>query len=198
MYAHARRILTRCNYRQLSLAITLCLLVVPTHASTLKSSTIESFIASLQDMRAIFDDSAENELAEEFTDNDDWNMDLTRVYSDMVEELGNHPPTQRKVSAVAERHGFESLEQWGQIGDRIFTAYMAINMEGQPAMDTGAMENYMASIENLPEADKQNIRTMMEGAVQSNEVVRNAPVRDIEAVRPYIAEITALHEMEAR
>ncbi len=198
MYAHARRILSRCNYRQLSFAITLCLLVVPAHASTLKSSTIESFLASLQDMRAIFDDSEAGEPDEEFTDNADWNMDFTSMYSGMVEELGNHPPTQRKVSALAERHGFESLEQWGRIGDRIFTAYMAIHAEGQPAMDTGAMENYMALMENLPEAEKQNIRKMMESTVRSSEVIRNAPVRDIEAVRPYADEIMALHEMEAR
>ena len=198
MHAHARRILTRCNYRQLVLALTLCLLVMPAHASDLKSSTIESFLSSLQDMQTIFDDSEENELEESFADDDDWNMDLTRAYSDMVEELGNHPPTQRKVSAVAERHGFENLEQWGRIGDRIFTAYMAIQAEGQPAMDTGAMENYMALMENLPEAEKQNIRKMMESTVRSNEVIRNAPVRDIEAVRPYTDEITALYDMEAR
>lgn len=198
MYAHARHILTRCNYRQLSFAVTLCLLVVPAHASDLKSSTIESFLSSLQDVQAIFEDSGESELDEEFTDNADWNMDFTSMYSDMVEELGNHPPTQRKVSAVAERHGFENLEQWGRIGDRIFTAYMAIQAEGQPAMDTGAMENYMALMENLPETEKQNMRKMMESTVRSNEVIRNAPARDIEAVRPYTDEITALYDMEAR
>ncbi|WP_417568286.1 hypothetical protein [Marinobacter sp.] len=195
MYAHARRILTYCNYRQLTLAITLCLLVVPAHASDLRSSTIESFLASLQDMQSIFDDSEASEPDEEFTGSDDWNIDFTRMYSGMVDELSNHPPTQRKVGAVAERHGFESLEQWGRIGDRIFTAYMAIHAEGQPAVDTGAMENYMALMENLPEAEKQNIRKMMESTVRSNKVIRNAPVRDIEAVRPYADEIMALHEM---
>lgn len=198
MYAHARHILTHCNYRQLSFAITLCLLFVPAHASDLKSSTMESFLASVKDMDTILDDSEENGLEESFADDDDWNMDFSRAYSGMVEELGNHPPTLRKVSAVVKRHGFENLEQWGRIGDRIFSAYMAINMEGQPPMGTGAMENYMASIEGLPEADIQNIRTMMESAVKYNEVVRNTPVRDIEAVRPYMAELMALYDMEAR
>jgi hypothetical protein len=198
MYDHARRIIIHGNYRQLSLALMLCLLVLPAQAADLSSSTIQSFLASVQDMELVSDDSEENAVEESFAEDDDWDTDFSRMYSGMVEEVSNHPPTLRKVSAVAEHHGFKNLEQWGRIGDRIFTAYMAINMEGQPAMDMGAMENYMASLENLPEADIQNIRSMMEGAVKSHEVVRNTPVRDIEAVRPHMAELMALYEMEAR
>ncbi|MBU2953105.1 hypothetical protein [Marinobacter sp. F3R08] len=198
MHAHIRRITPHCNYRQLSLIFSLCLLVLPAHADTLKSSTIESFLASVQDMMPLFYDSEGNSPEESFAEDDDWNMDLTNMYSGMVKELSNHPPTLKKVSGVAKRHGFTNLEQWGQIGDRIFNAYMAINMEGQPAIDTRAMEDYMASLEGLPEADTQNIRAVMESAIKSNEVVRNTPVRDIEAVRPHLTDLMALYEIEAR
>ncbi|MDY6841278.1 MAG: hypothetical protein SV429_07220 [Pseudomonadota bacterium] len=201
MYAHTRPIITHCNYRQLSLVLTLCLLVLPAHADTLKSSTIESFLASLQDMESIFYELEENEPKAELADDaesDDevWSMDFTRMYSRLAEEMSKNPPVQRKLNAVAERHGFENLEQWGQTGDRIYTAYMAINMEGQPAMDMEAMENYMGSMEALPDADRQEIRTRMEAIVKSNEVIRNVPTRDIEAVRPYVTEIMALYRME--
>lgn len=181
---------------QLVLAVALYLVVAPSQASSLTDSTIESFMASLQDMQAIFEDSGEDSLDEEFADEGD-DMDFTSVYSSMVEELSNHPPTQRKVSAIAKRHGFESLAEWARSGDRIYTAYMAINMEGQPAMEENAMENYMASLEHMPEEEKNNIRRMMGSAIKSNESIRNAPTEDIEAVRPYLDDITALHEMDA-
>lgn len=197
MNAQARGVNVHRNCLQLSMVFTLCLLVMPAMAGSLKTSTIESFIASNQEVVTILDRTAAN-AATEFSEDEAWGLDFTSVYSGLVGELRNHPPTFRKVSGVVERHGFENLEQWGQMGDRIFAAYMAINMEGQPAADRGAMENYMASIEGLPEADLQNIRTMMEGAISSSEVARNAPVRDIEAVRPFITELKTLYETEAR
>lgn len=152
------------------LALMLCLVIAPAQAGALTGNTIESFIASLQDMEAVFEDSGE--------------------------EVSKHPPTQRGLSAVAKRHGFSNLDEWASAGDRIYTAYMAISMEGQPAMDESGMESYMASLEQLPEEERNNIRTMMESAIESNKTIRNAPREDIEAVRPYIDEITALHMQE--
>lgn len=196
MLIHVRSGALRGHCFQLVWAVALYFVVAPSQASTLTDSTIESFMASLQDMQAIFEDSGEDSLDEEIADDDDMDMDFTSVYSGMVEELSNHPPTQRKVSAIAKRHGFESLTDWARAGDRIYTAYMAINMEGQPAMDGGAMESYMASLEHMPEEEKNNIRRMMGSAIKSNDRIRNAPTEDIEAVRPYLDELTALHEME--
>lgn len=198
MFTHARSGAVRGHCFQLVLAVVLYFVVAPSQASTLTDSRIESFMASLQDMQAIFEDSGEYSLDEELADDeDDMDMDFANVYSSMVEELSNHPPTQRKVSAIAKRHGFESLAEWARSGDQIYTAYMAINMEGQPAMDESAMENYMASLEHMPEEEKNNIRRMMGNAIKSNESIRNAPTEDIEAVRPYLDEITALHDMDA-
>lgn len=199
MHTHAARTDIHRHCLQLSMVFTLCLLVMPAMADSLKSSTIKSFMASQQEVTTVLDQIAGNQATDFSDDDEDWNMDFTSVYSGFVDELSNHPPTLKKVSDVVESHGFENLEQWSRIGDRIFTAYMAIDMEGQPAVDTGAMESYMASLEEgLPEADMQNIRTMMEGAISSSEMARNAPVRDIEAVRPHIAEVRALYETEAR
>lgn len=197
MHSHATRIHINRAYLQLSMVFTLCLLVMPAMADSLKSSTIESFLASKQEVVTVLERTAEHQPTG-FSDDETWNMDFTSVYSGLVDELRNHPPTFNKVNGVVERYGFESLSQWSQIGDRIFSAYMAMNMEGQPAFDTGAMENYMSSIESLPEADLQNMRTMMEGAISSSEMARNAPAEDIEAVRPYVAELKALYETEVR
>lgn len=197
MHSHATRIHINRACLQLSMVFTLCLLVMPAMADSLKSSTIESFLASKQEVVTVLERTAENQPTG-FSDDETWNMDFTSVYSGLVDELRNHPPTFNKVNGVVERYGFESLSQWSQVGDRIFSAYMAINMEGQPAFDTGAMENYMSSIESLPEADLQNMRTMMEGAISSSEMARNAPAEDIEAVRPYVAELKALYETEVR
>lgn len=197
MHSHATRIHINRACLQLSMVFTLCLLVMPAMADSLKSSTIESFLASKQEVVTVLELTAENQPTA-FSDDETWNMDFTSVYSGLVDELRNHPPTFNKVNGVVERYGFESLSQWSQVGDRIFSAYMAINMEGQPAFDTGAMENYMSSIESLPEADLQNMRTMMEGAISSSEMARNAPAEDIEAVRPYVAELKALYETEVR
>lgn len=186
---------TPVHFFQTLLALILCLAIAPAQAEALTGKTIKSFMASLQDMEAVFEDSGEDVPDEEFED-DDMAIDFTRIYSGMVEEVSKHPPTQRKISAVAKRHGFGNLDEWARTGDRIYTAYMAITMEGQPVMDESEMEGYMASLKQLPEEERNNIRMMMEGAIESNKAARNAPREDIEAVRPYVDEITALHMEE--
>jgi hypothetical protein len=189
---HMRFSHTPVHFSQTLRALMLCLVIAPAQAGTLTSNTIESFITSLQDMEAIFEDSEEDVPDEEFED-DDMAIDFTRIYSGMVQEVSKHPPTQRKIRVLAKRHGFSSLDEWASAGDRIYTAYMAINMEGQPVMNESEMESYMASLKQLPEDERNNIREMMEGAIESNKTIRNAPREDIKAVRPYIDEITALH-----
>ena len=200
MYTHVRRILSHCRFHQLTLAITLCLLVVPTQAAGLDDAIIESYLSSLKDIRPIMDDAEVIEPDSEHADYNASNRGFGSTYprsSSMAEELRKHPPTYRKFSAIVERYGFESLEEWEQVGNRISAAYMAINMEGLPAFDTSAMESYMPSMEDLPAADQEYMRNMMESSAMFNRAARHAPTQDIEAVRPYTDEIMALQGIDA-
>lgn len=182
--------------------LTLCFLAAPAHAQTLNSSTIEPFIASLIELQTVLEESGEGTPDETFEDEDGSDTDPTKAFTSLAEELDNHPPTKDKVSSMVKRHGFSSLAEWAQTGDRIYTAYMAINMGDQPEMDgmmdENAIEDYMTSVGDvMSDARKKEIRAMMESAMKSNEAINNAPSEDIEAVRPYADKITAINEMDA-
>ncbi len=63
-------------------------------------------------------------------------------------------------------------------------------------MDMSGMDEYMAAMDYLPEAEKENMRRMMEGARKSTEAARNAPKADIEAVRPFADEFMEFQDMQ--
>ncbi len=202
MPAHSHFDITLIPSSLIAWTLTLCFLAAPAHAQTLNSSTIEPFIASVIELQTILEGAEEGTPDETFEDEDDNCTDPTKAFTSLAKELGNHPPTKDKVSSMVKRHGFSSLAEWAQTGDRIYTAYMAINMEDQPMMDgmmdENAIEDYMASVGDvMSDARKKEIRAMMESAMKSNEAINNAPSEDIEAVRPYADKITAINEMDA-
>lgn len=158
-----------------------------TQAQGLTDQTISSFIDSLK---------AAERLEPEFEDlsgdmdsqNDGTMPDFSRIFSDSLKELEGHQ-AYSQLEDLVQDHGFGSLEEWAATGDRIFQAWMAIEMEQQSPGAQEEMSAAMAEIENNPNMtaqQKAQMRAMMEGAMGAMQSASNAPPADIKAVRPHV------------
>jgi len=165
----------------------LALFSAGTQAQGLSDQTISSFIDSLK---------AAEQLEPEFEDlsddmdsqNDGTMPDFSRIFSDSLKELEGHQ-AYGQLEDLVQDHGFGSLEEWAATGDRIFQAWMAIEMEQQSPAAQQEMNAAMAEIENNPNMtaqQKAQMRAMMEGAMGAMQSASNAPPADIKAVRPHV------------
>lgn len=167
----------------------LCALIpLSVQAQTLTDQTIRSFIDSLktlQSMEGEFDDMTEELSA----DNGNAEMpDMSRIFSSSVSQLRGHEAYDR-LEDVAQDHGFANAQQWSQVGDRIFQAWTALEMGDQAPQVNQEMQKAMAEIDNNPhlsEAQKQQMRNMMGGAVSAMQEAANAPEADKQALRPHM------------
>lgn len=165
----------------------LALFSAGTQAQGLSDQTISSFIDSLK---------AAEQLSSEFEDlsddmdsqNDGTMPDFSRIFSDSLKELEGHQ-AYGQLEDLVQNHGFNSLEDWAATGDRIFQAWMAIEMEQQNPGARQEMDAAMAEIENNPNMtaeQKAQMRAMMQSAMGAMESASNAPPADVEAVRPHV------------
>ena len=165
----------------------LALFSAGTQAQGLSDQTISSFIDSLK---------AAEQLEPEFEDlsddmdsqNDGTMPDFSRIFSDSLKELEGHQ-AYGQLEDLVQDHGFGSLEEWAATGDRIFQAWMAIEMEQQSPAAQEEMSAAMAEIKNNPNMtaqQKAQMRAMMEGAMGAMQSASNAPPADIKAVRPHV------------
>ena len=91
--------------------------------------------------------------------------------------------------AVISEHGFDSIEQWGQVGDRITRAMVAIEVAEESPNAKAEMDYAMAQLEantTLTEEQKAMMRRQLETAMGVMDSASNAPPADIEAVRPHM------------
>lgn len=165
----------------------LTLFSVSTQAQGLSDQTISSFIDSLkaaEQLEPEFED-----LSEDMDSQNDGTMpDFSHIFSDSLAKLEGHQ-AYGKLEDLVQDHGFGSLEEWAATGDRIFQAWMAIEMEQQNPAAREEMNAAMAEIENNPNMtaeQKAQMRAMMEGAMGAMQSASNAPPEDIKAVRPHV------------
>lgn len=177
-----------------TLACLLTLSPLTVHAEALTDQTIRSFISSLEALQGMEDDY--DELATE--ENDGEMPDMSRIFSSSVEEMKGRD-MYNELEDVVQQHGFSSPEQWGEIGDRIFHAWGALEMGKQSGDMNQEMARAMEEIDNNPhmsEAQKQQMREMMGGAMSAVEQAANAPEADKQAVRPHIEALRAATESD--
>ncbi len=158
------------------------------HAESLTDSTVRSFINSLETLQGMedeFEGMAEGMSREDETEQ---MPDLSRIFSSSVEKMKGHG-MYRQLEDVVKQHGFSSPEQWGKTGDRIFQAWSALEMGEQSGQMNQEMAKAMEEINNNPnmsEAQKEQMREMMGGAMSAYEQAANAPEEDKRAVRPHM------------
>ncbi|AZR40948.1 hypothetical protein [Marinobacter salarius] len=173
----------------------LLLLLAPfaAQAETLTDQTIRSFISSLEALQGMEDeyDDLTDDLAPEEDDGEA--LDMSRLFSSSVEQMEGHD-LYNELEAVVKQHGFSDAEQWGRTGDRIFQAWSAIEMGEQSGQMNQEMAKAMEEINNNPhmsEAQKQQMRDMMGGAMSAMETASNAPEADKRALRPHLDALRA-------
>ncbi len=97
-----------------------------------------------------------------------------------------------QVEAVIRPFGFSSLDDWGAYGDRVMSAFMALNMREQHAGEM--MRKQLEALEkdtNIPAAQKQAMRQQMKKMQAMMESFASAPKADVEAVRPLLPRFEA-------
>ena len=175
----------------------LLLLLAPfaAQAETLTDQTIRSFISSLetlQGMESEFDEMTEDFPAEKGERGGEM-PDMSRIFSSSIERMKGHDLYNR-LEDVVEQHGFANPESWAKTGDRIFQARSALEMGEQSNTMNQEMAKAMEEINNNPhmsEAQKQQMRDMMGGAMSAMETASNAPEADKRALRPHLDALRA-------
>ncbi|MBC7326393.1 MAG: hypothetical protein H5T99_13950, partial [Moorella sp. (in: Bacteria)] len=129
-------------------------------------------------------------------DNGGTTPDFSRLFSDSLSQLKGRDSYSR-LEDIARNHGFNSLEEWASTGDRVFQAWMAIEMEQQNPAAQQEMNAALAEVENNPNMtaeQKTQMRAMMQSAMGAMESASNAPAADIAAVRPHLDALRAMSE----
>jgi hypothetical protein len=158
------------------------------HAETLTDDKIRSFISSLEALQGMEDeyDELPDGLATE--EGDTGMPDMSRIFSSSVEQMKGHD-MYNQLSDVVQQHGFSNPQQWGETGDRIFHAWSALEMGQQSGQINQEMAKAMEEINNNPnmsEAQKQQMRKMMGGAMSMMDNAASAPEADKRAVQPHM------------
>lgn len=171
----------------LILSCLLALAPLSAHAEALTDQTVRSFINSLEALQGMEDDF--DELTEDLADEEGGAEmpDMSRIFSASVERMKGHDMYNR-LEDVVQQHGFSSAQQWSETGDRIFHAWSALEMGEQSGQMNQEMAKAMKEIDNNPnmsEAQKQQMREMMGGAMSAYEQAANAPEADKRAVEPH-------------
>lgn len=181
--------------RILPALLALCLLPFAFHAKaeSLEDAEVESFIDSLGDLRA---------LSTKHDDLEVWGGSgapgsrrspgaEVNWMSDWVDEIEGHPGYSEFEDTV-EEHGFTGPEHWGQVGDRVLTAYFAATMDQQAPAMQAQIEERMHELENDPNMtaeEKQIMKETLNSSMAQVGAGSNLPSADIEAVRPYMDDL---------
>lgn len=162
-------------------------------AQSLTDGDIENFIDSLVELNSMEDEFADLELEMERQSEQgaDTMPDFEHLISDSISKIEDHPSFD-KFRDVIEDNGFDNPTEWGETGDRIFRAWMAIEMENQSPTVNADMARALEEIENNPnmtQAQKDQMKAMMGSAISAMEQASNAPAGDVEALRPHLQQL---------
>jgi hypothetical protein len=179
------------HYRQLAvvLAFILPLLSFSAYAQELTDNRIQSFITTLEKAAAM-----EPEFEDLNDSQDKETPDFSRIFSSSIEDLKGQDLYVRLESMV-QNHGFKNLKEWATTGDRIYGAWIAIEMEDQSPAMRGEMESALAEIESNPDMSAQQkaqMRAAMETALGFTQQASAASSADIEAVKPHLSALRAI------
>ena len=205
MPATQRTPLTR-TVRQLLPILILCVTqftlgAASASAEALTSDRVQAFLASLSAAQALEPEleAIQDEMEAESMDADTAAPDFSQIFSNTVRNMRGQPVYQR-LEGIVQEHGFSDLQQWSRTGDRIFRAWMAIEMQEQEPQAQREIAAAMAEIDNSPhmtDAEKAQMRAMMEGALSAMESAGSAPQEDLDAIRPHLDELRAFSESDA-
>lgn len=156
-----------------------------TQAEPLTEDKIQSFIDaqnSLPDFDAKYPglEAATDEL-----------LDMARPVSSAMPALQQFPEVRKNLEEAVTEHGFDSIEEWAEVGDRVYLAQFAISMQDMSAEERAISEQMMSAdhLEEMPEHMRERMRAMVAQSRQMMAAVENVPQEDIEKVRPFMSQL---------
>ncbi|SDX01863.1 hypothetical protein [Marinobacter mobilis] len=177
------------------MALLTMLLLAAGHAvaETLTEQDVKNFINSLEALQELEGEFAElaDDMNQEPDNGDPAIPDLGHLFSDAVGRMEGHPQFEQ-FSAIVKDNGFGNASDWGETGDRVFRAWMAIEMQGQSRAAHQDVANAIAEIDRNPSLtaeQKAQMKAMMQGAMSMMEQASDAPEADIRALRPHMEEL---------
>ncbi|BFN12283.1 MULTISPECIES: hypothetical protein [Marinobacter] len=194
----------RLNALQAGLLLLSLALAPLAHSENLTEDDVTSFIASMEAMQPLIDKHQDFIESIEDPADDEREVDFARMMSSMVDEVKGHEMYD-DLDDLVDDFGFSSPEAWARKGDRIVSAWFAIEMEAQPDMapDIAEMERAIAEMENnpdMPEAAKAQMREMMEQMMvtvkSASSAAKQVSDADKRAVRPHVERLKAVMEQD--
>lgn len=160
-------------------------------AAPLTEDQVQSFIDSMRDTEKL---DEEYPALEDELEADD--QDMTRPISSSMGVLDKYPEVRGRLEEIVEEHGFDDIEQWASVGDRVIVSMMAISVEQMPPEQRQMIES-MANPDIDPDAHEAVQQGMSEMAKNMRDMLAAADTasrEDMEAVRPYIGQLQAMGE----
>ena len=156
----------------------------PAKDQILTQRTVELFLASYPDVKAIADRHAQEKGAQLAGAADNLSAVIQAVSDDTA--IG-------EVDAAVQAHGFSGAKQWLSVATSVGRAYAYIRSGGQISNANRKLEKAIAKVEkNGFLNDKQKaklIKALREGA---GELLEEPPAENIAAVQPMTGEIDAI------
>src|SRR5690625_2786469 len=115
-------------------------------SSNLTDAQVRNFIASMPDVEVLGEQYPE---IDDGLDEDDDEIDFTNPISSGIAKMRGQE-AYKSLSQIVKRHGFSSPEQWGQVGDRVVRAMMALSMDEDYSSARAEMAEAMKQIDDNP------------------------------------------------
>jgi len=100
-----------------------------------------------------------------------------------------------QAMVILRKHGFDSVETWISVAQRVVTAYMSVKMAQEQPGVAEEMRRARAEIEASPDMtpeQKQQMLAMMEQSMASVRAMSSAPSEDVATVRKLLPELDAV------
>ena len=166
----------------------LCVSVAAAQDGPLSEGRINAFMASMLDLEA-WGDAHEDDIEDldDLFSEQAMSGDFTNPFAAATRIIESQSWA-GEVKDIIRSHGFDGLEDWARTGNRIFMAYMAVQMDANKSEMDAGMAEALKQIENsgMSEDEKERMRQMLQGANQMASMYAEVPAADKKAVIPFL------------
>lgn len=164
-------------------------------AEPLKAEQVQAFLATVPQLEAL---SEKHEDADQLLDGQVMKKDPAGVFTkglihQTLPGLEGHA-MYGEVESMVKGEGFESIEQWANVGDRVLVGFIHLQMASQAPQMKAQMDMARKQMENMPPEQQAQMQQMMDQQTQVMEAMQNPDVLvegDVEVVKAHQAEIQA-------
>ena len=152
----------------------------------LTTRQVGAFLDSLPDLHS-WAERAEQKYSDIEYDGDA--EDFSAAYSAMIAGLQTHEMLE-DITRIVKRHGFDSVESWSMVGNRMISAYVALKYEQTSPERNAALKEALERIDEseIDEEQKEAMRQMLM-ATQNAFAGFDASDADKRAVAPFMERI---------